>query len=183
MWYCQNKAELPIPATRWTKKKSLTFKINWISLHSDGFTRNYVAVIANYGEIESIFFCRHPSQTAFLSSVDLHTQAGYQIMMPEVKKQKFLSKVLFKFQNFSRQSRLFAPRNTKNKGSSPSHQADSILSQNAPSPGFIRIPAINSWKLFTLNSTRDCELTLLTCVNDRSLKNQSWKRRKMLKVL
>lgn len=26
----------------------------------------------------------HPSQTAFLSSVDLHTQAGYQIMMPEV---------------------------------------------------------------------------------------------------
>jgi len=25
----------------------------------------------------------HPSQTAFLSSVDLHTQAGYQIMMPE----------------------------------------------------------------------------------------------------
>lgn len=27
----------------------------------------------------------HPSQTAFLSSVDLHTQAGYQIMMPEVK--------------------------------------------------------------------------------------------------
>lgn len=27
----------------------------------------------------------HPSQTAFLSSVDLHTQAGYQIMMPEVR--------------------------------------------------------------------------------------------------
>lgn len=25
----------------------------------------------------------HPSQTCFLSSVDLHTQAGYQIMMPE----------------------------------------------------------------------------------------------------
>lgn len=28
----------------------------------------------------------HPSQTAFLSSVDLHTQAGYQIMMPEVRR-------------------------------------------------------------------------------------------------
>lgn len=26
----------------------------------------------------------HPTQSAFLSSVDLHTQAGYQIMMPEV---------------------------------------------------------------------------------------------------
>ncbi len=25
----------------------------------------------------------HPSQTAFLSSVDLHTQLGFQIMMPE----------------------------------------------------------------------------------------------------
>jgi STAM-binding protein len=25
----------------------------------------------------------HPSQTAFLSSVDLHTQLSYQLMMPE----------------------------------------------------------------------------------------------------
>jgi len=25
----------------------------------------------------------HPTQTAFLSSVDLHTQCGYQMMMPE----------------------------------------------------------------------------------------------------
>ena len=25
----------------------------------------------------------HPSQTAFLSSVDLHTHAGYQLMLPE----------------------------------------------------------------------------------------------------
>lgn len=28
-------------------------------------------------------FQTHPTQTAFLSSVDLHTHSGYQIMMPE----------------------------------------------------------------------------------------------------
>lgn len=33
----------------------------------------------------SILFCfqTHPSQTAFLSSVDLHTHCSYQLMMPE----------------------------------------------------------------------------------------------------
>lgn len=29
------------------------------------------------------FLQTHPSQTAFLSSVDLHTHCSYQVMMPE----------------------------------------------------------------------------------------------------
>jgi hypothetical protein len=41
-------------------------------------------MLRNMVKLTYVFF-RHPSQTAFLSSVDLHTQAGYQIMMPEVK--------------------------------------------------------------------------------------------------
>ena len=30
-----------------------------------------------------VLFQTHPTQTAFLSSVDLHTHCSYQLMMPE----------------------------------------------------------------------------------------------------
>jgi len=36
-----------------------------------------------YKSISISLFQTHPSQTAFLSSVDLHTHCSYQLMMPE----------------------------------------------------------------------------------------------------
>lgn len=40
-------------------------------------------VIDNYNLITLGWIHTHPSQTAFLSSIDLHTHYGYQIMLPE----------------------------------------------------------------------------------------------------
>lgn len=95
----------------------------------------------------------HPSQTAFLSSVDLHTQAGYQIMMPEVKKIVKLSLVINYTQlPFLRQSRLSVRRSTTSRDSLLSHQVDSSSFRSAHRQDFIRIRAINSWKQCILSS-------------------------------
>lgn len=42
--------------------------------------RNY---LDNFFQLNFFRIHTHPSQTSFLSSVDLHTQCGYQIMLPE----------------------------------------------------------------------------------------------------
>lgn len=51
--------------------------IGWI--HVCIYLKKNQFIIINY------FFCvqTHPTQTAFLSSVDLHTQCPYQLLMPE----------------------------------------------------------------------------------------------------
>lgn len=100
MWYCQSRAELLTRATPWTRKKFSTFKINWTLSLLGGFTRKFWISFADVF-LQAFIICRHPSQTAFLSSVDLHTQAGYQIMMPEVTTKEISLNIFFDSLNFS----------------------------------------------------------------------------------
>lgn len=45
---------------------------------------SFMAVYSHEGGLSPFFSSQtHPTQTAFLSSVDLHTHCSYQLMLPE----------------------------------------------------------------------------------------------------
>lgn len=100
----------------------------------------------------------HPSQTAFLSSVDLHTQAGYQIMMPEVSSEIFRSAER-RVSNFSlmrfhfRQSQSCVLPSTKKKASSHSRPRALSSSRSALKLGFTPTRTISLWRRFITRST------------------------------